>query len=137
MFPYNSHTFDNFEHLNLKGVITEAGSNEIGIKFDTETFISSIDNILGCRIDDEHFDMVEYVEFYNIQDGKYSFPPAKKNNRSFPKVFWWRGFKVQWQLIIILILLYIYFIPTFRISIFINGCFVFIVSLCFKNEYAG
>ena len=68
MFPYNYYTFDNFKKLNLKGIISEAGKNEIGAKFDTKLFESNIDNIPGCRIDNKRFDMVKYVKFYNIQD---------------------------------------------------------------------
>ena len=79
MFPYNYYTFENFKKLNLKGVISEAGRNEIGNKFDTKIFESNIDLIPGCRIDKrtegpqaskigDHFDMVKYVKFYNIQD---------------------------------------------------------------------
>jgi hypothetical protein len=52
------------------GVISEAGKYEENpwTEADYKEFIENIDNIPGCRIDDDHFNMFKYAEFYCIQD---------------------------------------------------------------------
>ena len=68
LFPYNYYTIERFNKG--IGVINEAGKWEKK-KWDKskyETFINNIKSIKGCLIDDEHFDMIKYAEFYCQQD---------------------------------------------------------------------
>ena len=52
------------------GVINNCGNNEdkVWTEEDYKTFKENIDSITGCRIDEEHFDMYKYAEFYCKQD---------------------------------------------------------------------
>ena len=68
LFPYKYYTI---ERLNEKiGVISEAGKDEDKPWGDEEykLFNENIDKIEGCRIDEDHFYMYKYAEFYCKQD---------------------------------------------------------------------
>lgn len=66
MFPYKYYTFENFEKLNCKGVISEAGKHELKHNWNQQQFEDNL-NKLGIASGNE-FDMVEYVKFYCCQD---------------------------------------------------------------------
>ena len=64
LFPYKYYTLERLKS-NI-GVISEAGINEekVWSKEDYELFNKNIDSIPNCRIDENHFDMYKYCEFY-------------------------------------------------------------------------
>ncbi|WP_289705269.1 DNA polymerase, partial [Bacteroides acidifaciens] len=64
IFPYKYYTLDRLQ-TNC-GTIDEAGENEDKIWTDEDynLFNANIDKISGCRIDENHFDMWKYAEFY-------------------------------------------------------------------------
>ena len=66
MFPYKYYTFERFESNNNIGLIDEAGNEEIS--WDLDQFKENINSISNCKIDDNHFDMKKYAEFYCNQD---------------------------------------------------------------------
>lgn len=68
LFPYKYYTLERLE--SNEGVIEEAGLNEDSVWTEDEykIFNENIDSIPGCRIDDKHFKMYEYSEFYCMQD---------------------------------------------------------------------
>ena len=68
LFPYKYYTLERLKS-NI-GVISEAGINEekVWSKEDYELFNKNIDSIPNCRIDENHFDMYKYCEFYCKQD---------------------------------------------------------------------
>ncbi|EAY01980.1 hypothetical protein TVAG_431210 [Trichomonas vaginalis G3] len=70
VFPYKYYTLERLKEN--KGVIKECGKDEDKIwnDEDMKLFISNIDAIPNCRIDEEHFDMYVYAEFYCQQDVK-------------------------------------------------------------------
>ena len=66
MFPYNYYTFKNFELLNCKGIISEAGKHELKHNWNQQQFE---ENLKKLNIGQGNtFDMVEYVKFYCCQD---------------------------------------------------------------------
>ena len=65
MFPYNYYTLERLKQN--KGLISEAGKDEIKINWNQKQFENNIDK-LGLRIDKDYFDMKEYVKFYCEQD---------------------------------------------------------------------
>ena len=67
LFPYKYYTLERLEY-NI-GIISEAGDNEDQpwTEEDYKIFNENIDKI-KCRIDEEHFDMYRYAEFYCLQD---------------------------------------------------------------------
>lgn len=70
LFPYKYYTLNRLE--SNVGIIDEAGKDE-DIPWDKNKYIQfniNIDNIPGCRIDDNHFDMYKYADFYCKQDVK-------------------------------------------------------------------
>ena len=69
IFPYKYYTLDRLNNGAI-GVISQAGLTEDSIwnDEDRESFIHNIDNIPGCRIDEDHFDMWKYASFYCHQD---------------------------------------------------------------------
>ena len=68
IFPYKYYTFERLES-NI-GTISEAGAHEDKpwTQSDYKLFNENIDKIPGCRIDDNHFNMYSYCEFYCKQD---------------------------------------------------------------------
>ena len=66
MFPYNYYTFKNFELLNCKGIISQAGKQELKHNWNQQQFEENLKK-LGIKQGNE-FDMVEYVKFYCCQD---------------------------------------------------------------------
>ncbi|WP_300712471.1 DNA polymerase, partial [uncultured Brachyspira sp.] len=68
IFPYKYYTLERLK-TNI-GTISEAGLNEDKQWTDEDyiLFNSNIDKIEGCRIDEKHFDMYKYAEFYCQQD---------------------------------------------------------------------
>ena len=68
LFPYNYYTIERF-NAGI-GVINEAGNweDKPWDKTKYETFLNNIKAIKDCLIDDEHFDMIKYAEFYCQQD---------------------------------------------------------------------
>ena len=78
LFPYRYYTYERVlsnsetnEQINKPiGVISECGKDELPAWNNTqrEQFVKNIDNIPGCRLDNEHFDMFKYCEFYCQQD---------------------------------------------------------------------
>ena len=92
MFPYNYYTFENFEKLNCKGVISEAGKHELKHNWNQQQFEenlkklatkSGLDKGLGIE-EDDNFDMVEYVKFYCCQDVRI----LKQGFQKFRKMCW-------------------------------------------------
>ena len=69
MFPYNYYTLERLNNGAI-GVISEAGANESKPwdESDYKLFNTNIDSLKGCRIDEDHFDMWVYCEFYCKQD---------------------------------------------------------------------
>ena len=65
MFPYNYYTFDKL-FKSGRGEIQVAGNKEL--YWDQEQFEKNINLIPNCKIDENHFDMRKYVEFYCNQD---------------------------------------------------------------------
>ena len=70
IFPYNYYTLERLNNDEAVGVINEAGINEAKPwnEDDYKLFNENIDKIKGCRVDDNHFDMWKYCEFYCKQD---------------------------------------------------------------------
>ena len=66
MFPYNYYTFKNFELLGCKGVISEAGKQELKHNWNQQQFEENLKKL--NIINGNTFDMVEYVKFYCCQD---------------------------------------------------------------------
>ena len=66
MFPYNYYTFENFEKLGCKGIISEAGNKELKHNWNQQQFEENLKNL--NIINGNTFDMVEYVKFYCCQD---------------------------------------------------------------------
>lgn len=66
MFPYNYYTFKNFEKLNCKGIISEAGKQELKHNWNQQQFEENLKKL--NIINGNEFDMVEYVKFYCCQD---------------------------------------------------------------------
>lgn len=66
MFPYNYYTFKNFELLNCKGVISEAGKHELKHNWNQQQFEENLKKL--AIVQGNEFDMVEYVKFYCCQD---------------------------------------------------------------------
>ena len=60
MFPYNYYTFENFEKLNCKGVISEAGKQELKHNWNQKTFEENL--MSDERADDDE----ESGEEYNV-----------------------------------------------------------------------
>ena len=67
-FPYKYYTYQRF--MRGIGEIDKAYLKErpTWTEEDIKQFIENIDSIDGCRIDDNHFDMKKYCEFYCAQD---------------------------------------------------------------------
>lgn len=82
MFPYNYYTFKNFELLNCKGVISEAGKQELKHNWNQQQFEDNLKK-LGIASENE-FDMVEYVKFYCCQDVRI----LKQGFQKFRKMCW-------------------------------------------------
>ena len=61
MFPYNYYTFENFEKLNCKGIISEAGKHELKHNWNQQQFVENLKKL--NIINGNEFDMVEYVKF--------------------------------------------------------------------------
>ena len=82
MFPYNYYTFENFEKLGCKGIISEAGKQELKHNWNQQQFEENL-NKLGIASDGK-FDMVEYVKFYCCQDVRI----LKQGFQKFRKMCW-------------------------------------------------
>ena len=82
MFPYKYYTFENFEKLNCKGIISEAGKQELKHNWNQQQFEENL-NKLGIAKDGK-FDMVEYVKFYCCQDVRI----LKQGFQKFRKMCW-------------------------------------------------
>ena len=82
MFPYNYYTFKNFEKLGCKGIISEAGKQELKHNWNQQQFEDNL-NKLGI-IEGDKFDMVEYVKFYCCQDVRI----LKQGFQKFRKMCW-------------------------------------------------
>ena len=82
MFPYNYYTFENFEKLNCKGIISEAGKHELKHNWNQQQFEENLKK-LGIKQGNE-FDMVEYVKFYCQQDVRI----LKQGFQKFRKMCW-------------------------------------------------
>ena len=82
MFPYKYYTFENFEKLNCKGIISEAGKQELKHNWNQKIFEENL-NKLGIAKDGK-FDMVEYVKFYCCQDVRI----LKQGFQKFRKMCW-------------------------------------------------
>ena len=67
-FPYKYYTIERVN--NRIGIIDEAYINEVPkwTEQDVEEFKKNIEEIPHCKIDDKHFDMIEYAKFYCLQD---------------------------------------------------------------------
>ena len=68
VFPYKYYTFKRLEENHGIGIINEAGKEEIN--WNQKQFVENIDSIPNCRINENQFDMIKYVEFYCNQDVK-------------------------------------------------------------------
>ena len=92
MFPYNYYTFENFEKLNCKGVISEAGKHELKHNWNQQQFEENLKKLAtksgldkGLNIiNGNTFDMVEYVKFYCCQDVRI----LKQGFQKFRKMCW-------------------------------------------------
>ena len=82
MFPYNYYTFENFEKLNCKGVISEAGKHELKHNWNQQQFEKNLKDLK--IINGNEFDMVEYVKFYCQQDVRI----LKQGFQKFRKMCW-------------------------------------------------
>ena len=82
MFPYNYYTFENFEKLGCKGIISEAGNKELKHNWNQQQFEENLKK-LGIEEGNE-FDMVEYVKFYCQQDVRI----LKQGFQKFRKMCW-------------------------------------------------
>ena len=65
MFPYKYYTFERLK--SNRGIISEAGSEEIAFTWNQETFENNLKRI-NADNGDGTFDMIKYVEFYCKQD---------------------------------------------------------------------
>ena len=92
MFPYNYYTFENFEKLGCKGVISEAGKHELKHNWNQQQFEENLKKLAtksgldkGLNIiNGNTFDMVEYVKFYCCQDVRI----LKQGFQKFRKMCW-------------------------------------------------
>ena len=66
MFPYNYYTFENFEKLDCKGIISEAGKQELKHNWNQQQFEDNLNKL--NIVEGDKFDMIEYVKFYCCQD---------------------------------------------------------------------
>lgn len=82
MFPYKYYTFENFEKLGCKGIISEAGKQELKHNWNQQQFEENL-NKLGIVTGNE-FNMVEYVKFYCCQDVRI----LKQGFQKFRKMCW-------------------------------------------------
>lgn len=82
MFPYKYYTFENFDKLGCKGVISEAGKQELKHNWNQKIFEENL-NKLGIAKDNK-FNMVEYVKFYCNQDVRI----LKQGFQKFRKMCW-------------------------------------------------
>lgn len=82
MFPYNYYTFENFKKLDCKGIISEAGKQELKHNWNQQQFEDNL-NKLGI-VEGDKFDMVEYVKFYCCQDVRI----LKQGFQKFRKMCW-------------------------------------------------
>ena len=82
MFPYKYYTFENFDKLGCKGIISEAGKQELKHNWNQKTFEENL-NKLGIAKDNK-FNMVEYVKFYCCQDVRI----LKQGFQKFRKMCW-------------------------------------------------
>ena len=82
MFPYKYYTFENFKKLDCKGIISEAGKQELKHSWNQQQFEDNL-NKLGI-IEGDKFDMVEYVKFYCCQDVRI----LKQGFQKFRKMCW-------------------------------------------------
>ena len=82
MFPYNYYTFENFEKLNCKGIISEAGNKELKHNWNQQQFEENLKKL--NIVQGNEFDMVEYVKFYCQQDVRI----LKQGFQKFRKMCW-------------------------------------------------
>lgn len=82
MFPYKYYTFENFDKLGCKGIISEAGKQELKHNWNQKIFEENL-NKLGIAKDGK-FNMVEYVKFYCQQDVRI----LKQGFQKFRKMCW-------------------------------------------------
>ena len=82
MFPYKYYTFENFDKLGCKGVISEAGKQELKHNWNQQQFEENL-NKLGI-VQGNEFNMVEYVKFYCCQDVRI----LKQGFQKFRKMCW-------------------------------------------------
>lgn len=82
MFPYKYYTFENFDKLGCKGIISEAGNQELKHNWNQQQFEENL-NKLGIAKDGK-FNMVEYVKFYCKQDVRI----LKQGFQKFRKMCW-------------------------------------------------
>lgn len=82
MFPYKYYTFENFDKLGCKGVISEAGNQELKHNWNQQQFEENL-NKLNIAADGK-FNMVEYVKFYCCQDVRI----LKQGFQKFRKMCW-------------------------------------------------
>ena len=71
LFPYRYYTYERvFSSFKPIGTISDCGRDELPpwSEKEKEQFQKNIDSIPECRIDDNHFDMLKYCEFYCQQD---------------------------------------------------------------------
>ena len=71
LFPYKYYSYDRvlkYQDMQPIGVISEVGKEDRWSKSQKEQFIQNVDTIPGCRVDDDHFNMRVYAEFYCEQD---------------------------------------------------------------------
>ena len=82
MFPYNYYTFENFEKLGCKGIISEAGKHELKHNWNQQQFEENLKKL--AIVQGNEFDMVEYVKFYCQQDVRI----LKQGFQKFRKMCW-------------------------------------------------
>ena len=82
MFPYKYYTFENFDKLGCKGIISEAGNQELKHNWNQQQFEENL-NKLGI-VQGNEFNMVEYVKFYCCQDVRI----LKQGFQKFRKMCW-------------------------------------------------
>jgi len=85
LFLYKYYTFDRLD--SNKGTIDEVGVDEDGewTKEDNKTFNANIDSIPDCRVDENHFNLYKYAEFYCIKDVNYSDKHSINSKDTFTK----------------------------------------------------
>ena len=82
MFPYKYYTFENFKKLDCKGIISEAGKQELKHNWNQQQFEDNLNKL--NIVEGDKFDMIEYVKFYCCQDVRI----LKQGFQKFRKMCW-------------------------------------------------